>query len=67
MTTMAEQVMRRFYRRARGAPERLPWHREAPSSVLDSAVKARDRHGLALMWGVAPGCSLSGWRSREWT
>ena len=55
MTTLAEQVMRRLYRHARGAPERLPWHREAPSSVLDSAVKARDRHGLALDVGCGAG------------
>jgi len=67
MTTMAEQVMRRFYRHAGGAPERLPWHREAPSSVLDSAVRRGIGTAWPLMWGVAPGCSLSGWRSREWT
>src|SRR5918995_6664189 len=55
MTTLAEQVMRRVYPHARRAPERLPWHREAPSSVLDSAVKARDRHGLALDVGCGAG------------
>jgi SAM-dependent methyltransferase len=55
VSTMAEKVMRRFYRHARGAPERLPWHREEPSPVLVSAVKARDRHGLALDVGCGAG------------
>jgi 2-polyprenyl-3-methyl-5-hydroxy-6-metoxy-1,4-benzoquinol methylase len=53
--TMAEKVMRRFYRQARGVPERLPWHREEPSPVLVSAVKARDRHGRALDVGCGAG------------
>jgi SAM-dependent methyltransferase len=55
MTTMAERVMRRFYRHARGAPERLPWHREEPAEVLVSAVKAQDRPGRALDVGCGAG------------
>jgi SAM-dependent methyltransferase len=64
VSTMAEWVMRRFYRQARGVPERLPWHREEPSPVLVSAVKARDRHGWALDVGCGAGV-FSVWLGKQ--
>jgi hypothetical protein len=57
MRTMAEKVMRRFYLKARGVPERLPSHREEPSTVLVSAVNTRDRQGLALNVGWPSGAT----------
>jgi hypothetical protein len=32
--SIAKSVMQSFYRKAEGKPERLPWHRESPSRVL---------------------------------
>jgi SAM-dependent methyltransferase len=64
VSPMAEKVMRRFYRQARGVPERLPWHREEPSPVLVSAVKARDRHGRALDVGCGAGV-FSVWLGKQ--
>jgi SAM-dependent methyltransferase len=52
---MAKMVMQRFYRRAEGHPERLPWHREEPGRLLNSAVKARGGRGRALDVGCGAG------------
>ena len=52
--SIAKSVMRSFYRKAEGKPERLPWHRESPSRVLVSAVllapdeRARSTTGAEL-------------------
>jgi SAM-dependent methyltransferase len=64
VNTMAARVMRRFYRQARGVPERLPWHREEPSPVLVSAAKARDRHSRALDVGCGGGV-FSVWLGKQ--
>jgi SAM-dependent methyltransferase len=64
VSTMAKRVMRRFYRQSRGVAERLPWHREEPSPVLVSAVKARDRHGRALDVGCGAGV-FSAWLAKQ--
>ena len=51
---IARLVMQSFYRRAAGRPERLPWHRESPSQILLSAVRARNG-GRALDVGCGAG------------
>ena len=53
--SIAQSVMRGFYRKAEGMPERLPWHRESPSRVLTSAVACRNRPGRALDLGCGAG------------
>ena len=58
--SIAELIMRRFYRQADGRPERLPWHRETPTRVLISAVTARTGPRRALDIGCGSGV-LSIW------
>jgi SAM-dependent methyltransferase len=53
--TIAERVMKRFYRQAKDHPERLPWHRDSPSRLLASAVTARQGKGRALDVGCGAG------------
>jgi SAM-dependent methyltransferase len=53
--SIAKGVMQSFYRKAEGRPERLPWHRESPSPVLDSAVAACTRPARALDLGCGAG------------
>src|SRR5262245_51614482 len=48
-------VMRKFYRNARGTPERLPWHRDSPSRALVAAVEASDGSIRALDVGCGAG------------
>lgn len=55
MSALAEKVMRNFYRRADGDASRLPWHREEPGRLLDSAVAARGGRGRALDLGCGAG------------
>lgn len=55
MGGMAKLVMQRFYRQADGHRERLPWHREAPDSMLTAATQARQGHGRALDVGCGAG------------
>lgn len=47
--------MQRFYRRAEGHPERLPWHQETPPDILGRAVAARGAKGRALDVGCGAG------------
>lgn len=47
--------MRKFYRKAEGRPERLPWHQEAPPEILKTAVAARGGRGRALDVGCGAG------------
>lgn len=46
-------VMRRFYQRAGGRPEKLPWHRTSPGSILTAA--AQGGRGRALDVGCGAG------------
>jgi SAM-dependent methyltransferase len=58
MVSMAKLVMGKFYRNAEGKPERLPWHRDAPSAVLADAADAagaRAGQGRALDVGCGAG------------
>jgi cyclopropane fatty-acyl-phospholipid synthase-like methyltransferase len=48
-------VMRKFYREAGGNPERLPWHRDNVSKVLESAVAALKGRCRALDIGCGAG------------
>jgi trans-aconitate methyltransferase len=53
--SLAKIVMRKFYRDARGHPERLPWHRESPSRALVAAVEASHGSFRALDVGCGAG------------
>ena len=64
MSAMVKLVMRKFYRKAEGRPERLPWHQEAPPQILVSAVAARNGHGRALDVGCGAGV-FSGWMAER--
>lgn len=64
MSTMARRVMGRFYARADGRPERLPWHRETPEPILAKAVAARGGRGRALDLGCGAGF-FSAWLARQ--
>jgi SAM-dependent methyltransferase len=55
MPSLAERVMRGFYLRADGDPERLPWYRATPGENLIAAVRARDGAGSALDIGCGAG------------
>lgn len=46
MPDVSKLVMRKFYRKAEGHPEKLPWHQEAPPEILKKAVSARCGAGL---------------------
>ena len=52
---MIKLVMQKFYRKAEGRPERLPWHQEAPPAILASAVAARGSRGRAFDVGCGAG------------
>lgn len=47
--------MGKFYRKAEGHPERLPWHQETPPEILKSAVAGRNGRGRALDVGCGAG------------
>lgn len=64
MSVMAKLVMGKFYRAAAGQPERLPWHREEPSAVLQAAAKARAARGRALDVGCGAGV-FSVWLAQQ--
>jgi SAM-dependent methyltransferase len=53
--SISMRVLQSFYRKAEGRAERLPWHRERPSHVLDSAVAACTRPARALDLGCGAG------------
>jgi SAM-dependent methyltransferase len=53
--SVARFVMRRFYRDADGIPERLPWHRDRPSRLLESALEADAGPVRALDVGCGAG------------
>jgi SAM-dependent methyltransferase len=55
MQGMAKMVMRKFYRKADGHPERLPWHQDTPPKLLVDAVAARNGRGRALDVGCGAG------------
>jgi cyclopropane fatty-acyl-phospholipid synthase-like methyltransferase len=55
VSPLAAKVMRRFYRRAKGCPDRLPWHRESPNPMLVSAVMKSEQRGRALDVGCGAG------------
>jgi SAM-dependent methyltransferase len=55
MSTIAQTVMKNFYRKAEGDPQRLPWHRDAPSRLLTSAVASRQGRGRVLDVGCGAG------------
>lgn len=61
---MAKMVMRKFYRKAAGRPERLPWHRDTPEPILVDAVAARGGRGRALDAGCGAGV-LSVWMAEQ--
>jgi SAM-dependent methyltransferase len=52
---ISKLVMQKFYRKAEGHPERLPWHQDAPPKILVDAVKARSGRGRALDVGCGAG------------
>lgn len=54
MSAIAKAVMRKFYRKAEGHPEKLPWHQEQPPKILVDAVAAAGR-GRALDVGCGAG------------
>lgn len=55
MSAIAENVMRKFYRRAAGDARRLPWHRDEPGRLLAAAVAGREARGRALDVGCGAG------------
>lgn len=55
MSAIAENVMRKFYRRAEGDARRLPWHRDEPGRLLAAAVAASETRGRALDVGCGAG------------
>lgn len=57
---MADDVMRRFYRRANGHAERLPWHRTDPGRMLQGAVERATAKCRALDVGCGSGV-FSAW------
>ncbi|HEX9983031.1 MAG TPA: methyltransferase domain-containing protein [Thermoanaerobaculia bacterium] len=52
---MVKMVMAKFYQKAAGHPERLPWHQEAPPHILTAAVAKRNGRGRALDVGCGAG------------
>lgn len=61
---MAKMVMRKFYRKADGHPERLPWHRETPEEILADTVRDLGGRGRALDAGCGAGV-LSVWMAEQ--
>jgi SAM-dependent methyltransferase len=55
VSAVGARVMRGFYRRAKGRPDQLPWHRESPDPILVSAVMEREQRGRALDVGCGAG------------
>lgn len=53
--SMVRVVMQKFYRKAEGHPERLPWHQETPPDLLKRVVGARGGTGRALDVGCGAG------------
>ncbi|HET8773383.1 MAG TPA: class I SAM-dependent methyltransferase [Thermoanaerobaculia bacterium] len=64
MSAMAKLVMQKFYRKAEGRPEKLPWHRDEPEQILIDAVAARGGRGRALDAGCGAGV-LSVWLAQQ--
>ncbi len=54
MSAIARRVMTKFYRKAEGRPERLPWHQDAPPAILKTAI-ASGAGGRALDVGCGAG------------
>jgi cyclopropane fatty-acyl-phospholipid synthase-like methyltransferase len=64
VSPLAATVMRGFYRRAKGCPDRLPWHRETPDPILVAAVMEREQRGRALDVGCGAGV-FSVWLAKQ--
>jgi SAM-dependent methyltransferase len=62
--SLAKSVMHSFYRKAEGKPEQLPWHRESPSRLLNSAVAACTGRVRALDLGCGAGL-LTQWLAEK--
>ena len=55
MSMIQTMVMRNFYHKAAGDPQRLPWHSEQPPRLLSQAMEERHGHGRALDVGCGSG------------
>jgi len=55
MNLIQRKVLDKFYARAAGAPERLPWHRATPDQLLTQVVESGSRRGRALDVGCGSG------------
>src|SRR5688572_21343180 len=64
MSSVSKMVMQKFYRKAEGRPEKLPWHSEEPGRVLVDAVRARGGRGRALDLGCGGGV-FSAWLAEQ--
>jgi SAM-dependent methyltransferase len=64
MSSVSKMVMQKFYRKAEGRPEKLPWHREEPGRMLVDAVRARGGRGRALDLGCGGGV-FSAWLAEQ--
>ena len=64
MSSVSRMVMQKFYRKAEGQPEKLPWHREEPGRMLVEAVQARSGKGRALDLGCGGGV-FSAWLAAQ--
>lgn len=64
MSALAKQVMQRFYRRAEGHAERLPWHRAEPDAMLVAAAAGRPERALDV--GCGSGVFAVSLAQQEW-
>ena len=64
MSRMAKLVMRKFYTKAQGRPETLPWHQEDPPLILQRAVVGLGSQGRALDLGCGAGV-FSVWMAEQ--
>ncbi|HEX6158737.1 MAG TPA: class I SAM-dependent methyltransferase [Thermoanaerobaculia bacterium] len=55
MPSLIRLVMQKFYRKAEGQPERLPWHQEDPPPILTRAASQRGGRGRAFDVGCGAG------------
>ena len=64
MSAIAKTVMRKFYRKAEGQPERLPWYQQTPPPLLQKAVASMKGRGRALDVGSGAGV-FTVWMARQ--
>ena len=55
MSRITKMVMKKFYREAEDDPTRLPWHRDGPGPLLQSAIDRIGGAGHALDVGCGAG------------